>query len=94
VTPCSCRTASSRDAPSSGGGFSRSKLYQEVAAACDRAGVERFGVGGCRRTNATAAVRAGASPVEVAHLLGHKGSYTVKAINAKVAVPKKIPTLA
>jgi integrase len=76
------------------GGFSLSKLYQEVALACDRAKVERFGVGGYRHTVATNAVRAGATPEEVAHFLGHKGSYMVKAIYAKVAVPKKIPTLA
>lgn len=76
------------------GGSSLSKLYQEVAAACDRAGVPRFGVGGYRHTVATNAVRAGATPEEVAHFLGHKGSYMVKAIYAKVAVPKKIPTLA
>jgi integrase len=75
------------------GGFSLSRLYQEVAEACERAGVERFGVGGYRHTVATNAVRAGALPEEVAHFLGHKGSYMVKAIYAKVAVPKKVPTL-
>jgi integrase len=71
-----------------------SKLYQEVALACDRAGRGAVGVGGYRHTVATNAVRAGATPEEVAHFLGHKGSYMVKAIYAKVAVPKKIPTLA
>ena len=76
------------------GGFSLSKLYSEVALACDRAGVERCGVDGYRHTVATAAIRAGASPEEVAYFLGHKGSYMVKAIYAKVAVPKKTPTLA
>jgi integrase len=76
------------------GGFSVSLLYREVAAACDRARGPRFGVGGYRHTVATTAVRAGATPEEVAHFLGHKGSYMVKAIYAKVAVPKKIPTLA
>ena len=53
-----------------------------------------FGIGGYRHTVATNAVRAGATPEEVAYFLGHKGSYMVKAIYAKVAVPKKIPTLA
>lgn len=76
------------------GGFSLSRLYQEVARACDEVGVERFGIGGYRHTVATAAVRAGATPEEVAHFLGHKGSYMVKKIYAKVAVPKKVPTLA
>ncbi len=54
----------------------------------------RFGVGEFRHTVATAAIRAGATPEEVAFFLGHKGSYMVQAIYAKVAVPKKIPTLA
>ncbi|ACL64633.1 integrase family protein [Anaeromyxobacter dehalogenans 2CP-1] len=75
------------------GGFSPSLLYRTVAATCDRLCIPRFGVGGYRHTVATNAVRSGASPEEVAHFLGHKGSYMVKAIYAKVAVPKKIPTL-
>jgi integrase len=75
------------------GGFSVSRLYREVAAACDQAKVPRFCVGGYRHTLATHAVRSGATPEAVAHFLGHKGSYMVKAIYARVAVPRKVPTL-
>jgi len=75
------------------GGFSVSLFYKELGEACDRLGVERIGPGGYRHTVATAAVRAGATPEAVAHFLGHKGSYMVKAIYAKVAVPQRVPTL-
>jgi integrase len=75
------------------GTFSPSLFYREVAEACEKVKVERFGPGSYRHTVATNAVRQGASPEEVAHFLGHKGSYMVKAIYAKVAVPKKVPTL-
>lgn len=51
----------------------------------------RFTIGGYRHTVAANAVRAGATSEAVAHFLGHKGSYMVKAIYAKVAVPKKGP---
>jgi integrase len=76
------------------GGFSVGLFYRDVGQKCDDLGLERIGPGGYRHTVATNAVRAGATPEEVAHFLGHKGSYMVKAIYAKVAVPKKVPTLA
>jgi integrase len=76
------------------GTFSLGLFYRQVAEACDAVKVPRFGIGGYRHTVATAAIRAGATPEEVAFFLGHKGAYMVKQIYAKVAVPKKIPTLA
>ena len=59
-----------------------------------RTAVSEKGRAGYRHTAATHTARSGATPEEVAHFLGHKGSYMVKAIYAKVAVPKKVPTLA
>jgi hypothetical protein len=57
-------------------------------------GGEEVRAGSMRHTVATNAVRAGATPEEVAYFLGHSGAYMVKKIYAKVAVPKRIPMLA
>lgn len=75
------------------GGFSRIAFYRAIEEACTKAKVPQFDPGGYRHTVATAAVKAGNSPEEVAYFLGHSSAYMVKTIYAKTAVPKKVFTM-
>jgi integrase len=71
---------------------SRFTLCGQMRSACDRAGVERFGLGVIRHTVATHAVKAGASLQDVARFLGHTSEKTTRAFYVEhpasaVAVP-------
>lgn len=75
------------------GGLSISRFHRAILAACDAAGVDRFGPGQLRHTVATWAVEAG-EPVEaVAAFLGHRSATTTRRFYATLAVAPKIRTI-
>lgn len=60
---------------------------EEIRKACEKAGVEKFGLGKMRHTVGTWGVERGALPAQVAEFLGHKDPRTTRRFYIDVAVP-------
>jgi integrase len=95
-TAVTAETLSGAEALLKHGGFSESRLYKAVRAACKAVTPPIDPIidpGQYRHAVATWAIEAGADPAAVAAFLGHRSPATTKRFYALHAVPPRVPTL-